>query len=235
VSGGPDRSGTTGGEAWQRLPAAVLFDLDGTLIDTEPCWMAEEQALAQAFGGSWTSEQAVSCIGNPLPVSAARLRAEAGVDLQVAEIVDRLLDGVVATVRRHVPWQPGARELLAALRRASTPLALVTMSYRRLADAVLSDLPDNTFAVVVTGDQVTHGKPHPEPYLTAAAALGVDPGACLVVEDSPSGIGSGLAAGATVVAVPHVAPLPDLPEVTVVPTLADLDPHRLPEVTRARV
>jgi HAD superfamily hydrolase (TIGR01509 family) len=216
------------------LPAAVLFDLDGTLIDTEPYWMAEERALAAAFGGSWSAEQAVSCIGNPLPVSAGRLRAEAGVDLPVGEIVDRLLDGVVAKVRTAVPWQPGARELLAALVDTGTPAALVTMSYQRLADAVLADLPDRTFRTVVTGDQVANGKPHPEPYLTAAARLGVDPARCLVVEDSPNGIHSGLAAGATVVAVPHVAPLPDLPEVTVVPTLAELDLDGVRELVRAR-
>jgi HAD superfamily hydrolase (TIGR01509 family) len=218
-----------------RLPAAVLFDLDGTLVDTEPYWMAEEQALARAFGGTWSTEQAVSCVGNPLPVSAGRLHAEAGVRLPVEEIVDRLLDGVVAKVRAEVPWQAGARELLAALAAAGIPSALVTMSYRRLADAAIDDLPAGTFAAVVTGDEVRNGKPHPEPYLTAAARLGVDPRRCLVVEDSPNGIRSGLAAGATVVAVPHVAPLPEIAEVTVVPTLAHLDPETMHVMAQARV
>jgi HAD superfamily hydrolase (TIGR01509 family) len=216
-------------------PAAVLFDLDGTLIDTEPYWMAEEQALAAAFGGRWSTEQAVACVGNPLPVTAHRLQAEAGVRLPVEQIVERLLDEVVAKVRADVPWQPGARELLSVLTADGTPTALVTMSYRRLADAALADLPAATFATVVTGDEVGQGKPHPEPYLTAAARLGVDPARCVVVEDSPNGIRSGLAAGAAVVAVPHVAPLPDLAEVTVVPTLADLDLDRLRELARGRV
>jgi HAD superfamily hydrolase (TIGR01509 family) len=216
-------------------PAAVLFDLDGTLIDTEPYWMAQEQALAAAFGGRWSKEQAVACVGNPLPVTAHRLQAEAGVRLPVEQIVERLLDEVVAKVRADVPWQPGARELLSVLTADGTPTALVTMSYRRLADAALADLPAATFATVVTGDEVGQGKPHPEPYLTAATRLGVDPARCVVVEDSPNGIRSGLAAGAAVVAVPHVAPLPDLAEVTVVPTLADLDLDRLRELARARV
>jgi HAD superfamily hydrolase (TIGR01509 family) len=216
-------------------PAAVLFDLDGTLIDTEPYWMAQEQALAAAFGGRWSKEQAVACVGNPLPVTAHRLQAEAGVRLPVEQIVERLLDEVVAKVRADVPWQPGARELLSVLTADGTPTALVTMSYRRLADAALADLPAATFATVVTGDEVGQGKPHPEPYLTAATRLGVDPARCVVVEDSPNGIRSGLAAGAAVVAVPHVAPLPDLAEVTVVPTLADLDLDRLRELAQARV
>lgn len=215
------------------LPAAVLFDLDGTLVDTEPHWMAEEHALAQSFGGTWTTEQAVACIGNPIPVSAAKLRDEAGVDLPLEEIVGRLLGGVVDRVRSGVPWQPGARELLAALVEAGTPLALVTMSYRPLADAVLADLDNGTFGAVVTGDEVVNGKPHPEPYLTGAARLGVDAARCVVVEDSPAGIASGLAAGSTVVAVPHVAPLPERPDVTVVASLRELDPARLAALARA--
>ena len=113
------------------------------------------------------------------------------------------------------------------------PLALVTMSYRRLADAVLADLPAATFAAVVTGDEVRRGKPHPEPYLTAAARLGVDPVDCVVVEDSPAGIASGLAAGSAVVAVPHVAPLPDDDAVTVVASLVELDPRTLGDLVRA--
>lgn len=216
-----------------RLPAAVLFDLDGTLIDTEPTWMAEEVALASAFGGTWTSEQAVSCVGNPLPVSAARLRDEAGVDLPVDEIVSRLLDRVVAAVRSRVPWQPGARDLLSALRAEDVPCALVTMSYRSLADAVLADLPAGTFATVVTGDEVANGKPHPEPYLTAMARLGVEAARCVVVEDSPAGIGSGQAAGCAVVGVLHIAPLPPRAAVTVVDSLLQLDPRRLGQLAAA--
>jgi HAD superfamily hydrolase (TIGR01509 family) len=210
-----------------RLPAAVLLDLDGTLIDTEPTWMAQEQAIAAEFGGVWTVEQALSCVGNALPVTARRLRDEAGVDLREMEIAERLLDGVVAALGTGIPWQPGARRLLCELSGERVPVAMVTMSYRRLADRVLADLPAQTFAAVVTGDEVEHGKPHPEPYLTAAARLGVDPRECLVVEDSPSGLRSGLAAGASVVAVPHVAPLPPLAGVTVVPTLADLGLDRI--------
>jgi len=216
------------------LPAAVLFDLDGTLVDTEPSWMAAEQALARAHGGQWSLEQAVSCIGNPIPVTAGRLRDEGGVRLPVEEVVDSLLDTVVAVVRATVPWQPGARELAASLKAAGVPLALVTMSYRRLADAVVADLPAATFSAVVTGDEVRNGKPHPEPYLAAADQLGVDPGDCVVVEDSPAGIASGLAAGATVVAVPHVAPLPDDRAVTVVASLVDLDAAVLADLVRER-
>jgi HAD superfamily hydrolase (TIGR01509 family) len=202
-------------------PAAVLFDLDGTLIDTEPVWMAEEQQLVAEFGGSWTIEQARSMIGTALPTAGARLRDEGGVELPVEAIVDRLVDRVEAAVRRQVPWQPGARRLLTRLAEVGIPLALVTMSYRRLAEAFLHDVPAGTFGAVVTGDEVSAGKPDPEPYLTAARLLSVDAADCVVVEDSRTGVAAGVAAGARVLAVRASAPLDGLP--AGVPVLASLD------------
>jgi HAD superfamily hydrolase (TIGR01509 family) len=207
--------------AGSRLPAAVLFDLDGTLIDTEPVWMAQEQQLVAEFGGIWTTDQARSMIGTALPAAGARLRDEGGVDLPVEAIVDRLVDRVEAAVRLEVPWQPGARQLLGRLTEAGIPLALVTMSYRRLVAAFLRDVPAGTFGAVVTGDEVSQGKPHPEPYLTAARMLGVDAADCVVVEDSRTGVVAGVTAGARVLAVRASAPLDGL--VAGVPVLASLD------------
>src|SRR5690606_19555637 len=108
------------------------------------------------------------------------------VPLEPDEIVDRLLDGVIARLHRGIPWRPGALELLDDLYLAGVPCALVTMSWRRFVDPVLAALPTGTFAVVVTGDEVDHGKPHPEPYLRAAHALGVAPEDCVAIEDSPT-------------------------------------------------
>jgi HAD superfamily hydrolase (TIGR01509 family) len=139
-------------------------------------------------------------------------------------IVEELLDRVVAEVRRAVPWRPGARELLLSLHAAGVPCALVTMSYARLADAVVAALPAGVFAAVVPGDQVRHGKPHPEPYLTAAARLGVPPGECVAIEDSPPGVQSAQAAGTAVVAVPHVVPIAPGPGRVVLDTLVGLSP-----------
>lgn len=209
------------------LPAAVLWDMDGTLVDTEPYWIAAEYDLAAAHGGHWSDEHAEALVGNDLVTSARYIRRHAGIDLTPAQIIDALLDGVVTRVRQHIPWRPGARDLLAALAEAHVPCALVTMSYHRFADAVVAALPEGSFATVVAGDDVRHGKPHPEPYLTAAARLHVDPSRCLAVEDSPTGLASAVAAGVPALGVENVVPLVAAPDRHLVSTLKGLTPADL--------
>ncbi len=125
-------------------------------------------------------------------------------------------------MRGAVPWRPGARELLAALREAGVPTALVTMSYRRFVEPVLEQLPAGSFDAVVTGDEVERGKPHPDPYLRAAALLGVPPADCVALEDSPTGAASAEAAGCRVLVVPHHVPVPAGERRAFAPTLSDL-------------
>jgi HAD superfamily hydrolase (TIGR01509 family) len=194
-------------EANQSQPKAVLFDMDGTLVDTEPYWIATEFELAETYGGSWSTEHALELVGNDLIESGRYIREHMGIDLEPAEIVEQLLDGVVARVEEAVPWRPGAVELLAALREDGVPCALVTMSYKRFVAPILARLPEDTFAAVVTGDTVTRGKPHPEPYLKAAAELGFAPAECLAIEDSNTGARSAEAAGCTVLVVPNHVPV----------------------------
>ncbi|HEU4841891.1 MAG TPA: HAD-IA family hydrolase [Ilumatobacteraceae bacterium] len=210
-----------------RAPAAVLWDMDGTLVDTEPYWMACERELVDAHGGHWTEEDARSIIGFDLLDAAVVLRERGGVDLEPQEIVERMLDGVVARVREHVPWRPGARRLLSELNDLGVPCALVTMSWSRLVDAVVVELAPITFQAIVTGDNVRHGKPHPEPYLLAARRLGVEATECVAIEDSPTGVASAGAAGCVVVAVPNIVPIDPAPGRFVVPTLKEVSPHDL--------
>ncbi|MFI0526089.1 MAG: HAD family hydrolase, partial [Ilumatobacteraceae bacterium] len=204
-------------------PAAVLWDMDGTIVDTEPYWIECEYELVAEFGGQWDQEKAHSLVGNDLRVSAAIIRDRGGVDLPIDDIVNRLLDGVIARVQRKVPWRPGARETLAELRKAGIPCALVTMSWARFADAVVKALPPGSFDVVITGDEVTHGKPHPEPYLKAASRLGVRAKHCVAIEDSPTGVRSAVAAGCRTFAVPNVVDIPNGRGYTVVRSLRELD------------
>ena len=205
------------------MPAAVLRDMDGTLVDTEPYWMAAEHALVAEFGGTWTDADGASLVGNPLLTSASIIRERGSVDLADEVIVERLVEHVRRAVVQGVPWQPGARELLEELTAADIPCALVTMSYIDLAEAVVSALPEGSFATLVTGDVVTYGKPHPEPYLMAAERLGVLPEDCIALEDSPPGLASAQAAGCRVVGIPHMVPLQPGPGRVIVKSLAGMD------------
>ena len=192
-----------------RTPAAVLWDMDGTLVDTEPDWIAAEYELVEEYGGTWSDEHALNLVGNDLLESGRYIAEHSGIALEPAEIVEQLLDRVVVRMTASVPWRPGARELLSELRGAGVRCGLVTMSYERFVAPILDELPDDTFEVVVTGDRVSPGKPHPEPYLKAAAALGVDPAHTLAVEDSNTGAKSAESAGCTVLVVEnHVPVLP---------------------------
>ncbi|WP_308645348.1 HAD family phosphatase [Nocardioides cavernae] len=190
-----------------RWPAAVLWDMDGTLVDTEPYWIDTEYAMAEKYGGTWSQEHAMNLVGNALLDSGDYIRVHMGIDRTPQQIVDELLDGVVARVEDDVPWRPGARELLSDLHDHDVPCALVTMSWQRFVAPILAQLPSGTFASVVTGDRVELGKPHPEPYLTAAAELGLPPDRCLAIEDSNTGAKSAVAAGCTVLCVPHHVPI----------------------------
>jgi HAD superfamily hydrolase (TIGR01509 family) len=206
---------------------AVLWDLDGTLVDTEPYWITTEFALAEEYGATWSHEHALELVGNDLLESGAYIRQVMGLEISPEEVVDYLLDGVVAQVERAVPWRPGAVELLAALRVSGIPCGLVTMSYERLVAPILGGLPPETFRVIVTGDQVERGKPHPEPYLTAAAALGLPPGECVAIEDSNTGATSAAAAGCPVLVVENHVDVAPGPRRTFAASLTDVSVESL--------
>lgn len=189
-------------------PAAILWDMDGTLIDSEPHWIQAETKLCAEHGVTWTQDDGLAIIGRPLRHSAQVLRSR-GVDRDIDEIVDRLVDYVSARVRESVPWQEDSRRLFDRALTMGIPCALVTMSYQKITDALTDQVPG--FAVVVSGDLVTNGKPHPEPYLTAAELLGVPIDRCLAIEDSAPGVASAYASGARTVAVTRLSPIDSRP------------------------
>jgi beta-phosphoglucomutase-like phosphatase (HAD superfamily) len=193
--------------------------MDGTLVDTEPYWFEVEFELVDEFGGTWSENDAKSLVGFDLLDSAHELRTRGGVDLDPVDIVERMLDGVIRRVGQQLPWRPGSAELLAECVAAQIPCVMVTMSWRRLADAVIASAPAGSFVASITGDEVRNGKPDPEPYLAAAAALGVDPAECVAIEDSPTGVASALAAGCATLGVPHVVPITAALGLTIVDSL----------------
>jgi HAD superfamily hydrolase (TIGR01509 family) len=205
--------------------AATLWDFDGTLADTEPIWIAAEFELIPKWGGEWNDQHAHQLVGNALIDSGTYIAKVIGRDdLEPAWIVEQLLAQVVEYCRTQpIPWRPGALELLASLRAAGVPNALVSASYRELLDVIIERLPEGTFTASVAGDEVTAGKPDPEPYLTACKKLGVQPQDCVVFEDSPPGARSGGDSGAKVVVVENVVPVPDAPNQLKMGSLEELD------------
>jgi len=205
----------------QDLPAAVLWDMDGTLVDTEPYWQAAQIELVGSFGGVWTPEDGLAQVSVSLWVSASRLQAK-GVPWEAGEIIEHLQKAVMDQVRKDVPWRPGARELLSELREAGVPTALVTMSMRPMAEEIAAAVPlaGPAFDVIVSGSDVENPKPHPEPYLTAVELLGVPAASTVAIEDSPPGLASAVTAGVAAIGVPHSVDLPAGTGYVVWPTLA---------------
>jgi HAD superfamily hydrolase (TIGR01509 family) len=189
------------------LPAAVLWDMDGTLVDTEPYWMAAETPLIESFGGTWSHEQALQLVGLGLD-DAARIIQAAGVRMGLREIVDHMTDDVMGRlVTEGVPFRPGARELLADLRAHGVKTALVTMSLRRMATHVVDLIDFDAFDVIVAGDDATRPKPFPDAYLQACETLGVDVADTVAIEDSPNGLAAAVASGAVSLGVPLMVSL----------------------------
>jgi HAD superfamily hydrolase (TIGR01509 family) len=192
----------------KKLPAAVLFDLDGTLIDSEPYWMQSERELAEEHESSWTQEDGNKLIGMSLYDSSRLIKEQLGSNLNHEEIIDKLTDGVNRQLARSVPWRPGAEALLKELRRKRVKTALVTMSMRRTALQVVETIPFKAFDAVVAGDDVVHGKPHAEPYVKAATLLGVRPEDCVAFEDSITGLLSAEAAKTKAIGIPNMMIIP---------------------------
>ncbi|SDT36940.1 HAD family hydrolase [Microlunatus soli] len=182
---------------------AVLFDMDGTLFDSERLWDVSLEELATGLGGTLSPAARLAVVGSNLIDTVRMVHADVGVDGDHLQSARWLLQRTRELFAEGVPWRPGAEQLLDAVRSAGVPTALVTGSYRSLVEVVLGQLAPDTFDVVVCGDEVTKPKPDPEPYLAAAATLDLDPRRCVALEDSANGIASATAAGCLVVAVPE--------------------------------
>ena len=190
------------------FPAAILFDHDGTLVDTEPVWAAAKVALTAEFGGTWTEQDTLDCLGLSMQFTLDRLR-ERGVNLPNEEINDRLVAKVrEALAQQPVEFLPGIERFLSEVRDAQIPAAIVTNATTSVARRTANAAPEGTFSVVIGNDETTKPKPDPQPYLLAAERLDVDPTQCVALEDSPSGVRSATAAGMRVIVVPGELEVP---------------------------
>ncbi len=221
---------------------ALLFDMDGTLVETEQHWGTAMFALARRLGGQMSAEARGRTVGTSMATALGILYADVGVSRTEGEAradARWIEDTVAGLLTGPLTWRPGARELLLEARHAAQPTALVTTTPRRLADVVLAKVDRDldglpAFDVTVCGDEVPARKPDPSPYRRAMAALEVDAAGCVVVEDSLSGATAGLAAGAAVLGVPSLQPLPELPGLVRRDTLAGVQLADLTEVLAVR-
>lgn len=207
-------------------PAAVLFDMDGTLVDSEKLWEVALAELARQYGGELSQAARIAMIGSDATSSMRILLADIGQEWRdPAEAAAWVGRRMAELFRAGLVWRPGAVALVQAVREAAIPTALVTSTARPLVEVALDVLGRDNFDVVVAGDEVRSPKPHPEPYLKAAELLGVPIENCVAIEDSPAGVASALAAGAAVLAVPSEVPLDPAEGVHLLESLtgADLD------------
>jgi HAD superfamily hydrolase (TIGR01509 family) len=209
------------------MPTALLFDMDGLLVETESIWHLAEREILADLDATWTRELGARLVGGPISYAADELAAAAGGVITGAEMAARLvtrMESLLATEPIH--WRPGAKSLIQLARDAELPCALVSNSYRGLVNAVLdalaTDLGSVPFSTTVSADEVRHGKPAADPYLAAAARLEARPEHCLVLEDSLVGVTAGLAAGCRVLAVPSEAAIQPGPRLAVRSTLEGL-------------
>jgi HAD superfamily hydrolase (TIGR01509 family) len=222
---------------------AVLFDMDGTLVETEEHWGEALFALAERLGGQLSAEARQATVGSSMRTAMEILYRDIGVTRTEDELLADarwVEDTTAVLLAEEITWRPGAADLLVAVRDAGLATALVTTTPRRLADivltAILSDLGSDPFDLTICGDEVPARKPDPAPYRQAMQALAVDPAECVVIEDSASGITAGLAAGVAVLGVPVMQSVDAAPGLTLRDTLTGVgvldlaallgDPHR---------
>jgi HAD superfamily hydrolase (TIGR01509 family) len=218
---------------------AVLFDLDGVIVDSEPWWLAVRVEWAAARGLTWTEADNRACMGRNSRGWAGIMQERLGLDLTTPEIERAVVDALLEKYAREpVPRVPGAVEAVARL-AAAFPSAIASSAHPAVIEAALRAVGlAGCFRAVVSADDVAEGKPAPDVYLEAARRLGIAADRCLVVEDSLNGVLAGRAAGMTVVLVPNasVPPGEGAAEAAnqvmaqladVMAQLADLDPHRL--------
>ncbi len=186
-------------------PRALIFDLDGLLIDSEPTWFVVEGSFLAELGHTWTREDADSCMGQGTPNTLRIWQQRFGVKVDIARDTELIVDRMIARAS-EMPLKPGARELVSSARAAGLRLAVASSSPRRLIEAVLRATKlDRSMDAVVSGQEVPRGKPAPDVFLRAAELLGVEPAACVVLEDALAGVKAARAANMRVLAVPTVA------------------------------
>ena len=202
--------------------SAILFDMDGTLIDSEPLWLKAEIEVMAEVGCHWDEQDQINCLGGPAERTERYMQERSQNIKPYGYFVNRLHEVMRARITNELDLIPNALSLLKECKDAGIKTALVTASSRDLMTIVLKRFPIGTFDVVVSGDDVEKSKPDPAPYLLAAKQLSVDISKCLVLEDSLTGVQSGLSSGAKVIGIPHLVQMSEHPNLRVISSLDEI-------------
>jgi HAD superfamily hydrolase (TIGR01509 family) len=202
--------------------SAILFDMDGTLIDSEPLWLKAEIEVMAEVGCHWDEQDQINCLGGPAERTESYMQERSQNIKPYGYFINRLHEVMRARITNELDLIPNALSLLKECKDAGIKTALVTASSRDLMTIVLKRFPIGTFDVVVSGDDVEKSKPDPAPYLLAAKQLSVDISKCLVLEDSLTGVQSGLSSGAKVIGIPHLVQMSEHPNLRVISSLDEI-------------
>lgn len=202
--------------------SAILFDMDGTLIDSEPLWLKAEIEVMAEVGCHWDEQDQINCLGGPAERTERYMQERSQYIKPYGYFINRLHEVMRARITNELDLIPNALSLLKECKDAGIKTALVTASSRDLMTIVLKRFPPGTFDVVVSGDDVEKSKPDPAPYLLAAKQLSVDILKCLVLEDSITGVQSGLSSGAKVIGIPHLVQMSEHPNLRVISSLDEI-------------
>ena len=207
--------------------SAILFDMDGTLIDSEPLWLAAEKQVMEEVGSTWNEADQINCLGGPMERTERYMQERTGNTKPFGYFGSRLDFVMEQKLLNELELLPNALNLLSECKNANIEMALVTASTGRQMRSALTRFPENIFGATVSRDDVSVTKPNPEPYLKAASILGVDIRKCVVFEDSLTGVASGLSAGAQVIGIPHLVEMKPSKNLRVIDSLASVDLKQL--------
>jgi HAD superfamily hydrolase (TIGR01509 family) len=201
---------------------AVLFDMDGLFIDSEPDWHAAESEMMRSNGYNWTPEDQLNSLGGPLH----RVTEYMSNCLKGRKTPEQLANLIIEEMKKRMSGQvslmPGALDFSRELSERGVPQALVSASPRPIVDAVLTGLSEKYFSVSVAAGDIERTKPFPDPYLHAARLLNVDIKQCLIFEDSPTGLTAAKASGAFVVGIPHLVEVAEEPRLKIVKSFGEV-------------
>jgi HAD superfamily hydrolase (TIGR01509 family) len=203
--------------------SAVFFDMDGTIIDSEPLWLEAEIQVMAELGFHWDSQDQINCLGGPMERTEKYMQERSGNIKPFGYFAKRLNQVMKEKFEKELVVIPGALELIQHCKQHGLKTGLVTASGRDLMLSAVKQFPEGAFDVCISRDDVKNSKPDPEPYLRAARDLNINIANCVILEDSLTGVTSAVSSGAQVIAVSHLIETPQQPNLSIVRSIREIN------------